>query len=240
MRLSLLSLASCLALSFALLSGLHSPAPLPVAVAKAQEKEKADEKAVAGDDKLVKDVKKAIDEGIGYLLAQQGKEGSWEAGMPQQGSGGATSLVLLALINSGLKPNHPAVQRGLEWLRKNPTDKTYAAGLQTMVYCLVNDKVDRKRISDHVTALLNTRLPDGWSYGPLGVRKAGLADNSNTQYALLGIHEANQRSATGLAVERKVLLEIRDHFLKTQSKAGGWGYHSRNQAGNMNMTTAGL
>ena len=55
---------------------------------------------------------------------------------------------------------------------------------------------------------------------------------------LLALHEAIQR---GVAVDRKVLAEIRDLFLKTQTKDGGWRYKDDPRlAATMTMSTAGL
>jgi hypothetical protein len=236
MRASLCCHVVTLALPFALLSSLFlMPVRGPATVVRPHRF--ADDRAVAGDDALVKKVRTAIDEAVDFLKKKQEADGSWElAGLPQNGSGGATALVMLALLNAGVKTNDPVIQKGLAWMRKNPADRTYAAGLQTMVYCLVGDRGDRKRISDNVKWILSARLPDGWSYTRLALRNTGLADNSNTQYALLGLHEA---IVAGIKVDRQVLLEIQKHFLDTQ-RNGGWNYKANAGGNTMNMTTAGL
>src|SRR5262249_58434833 len=72
-------------------------------------------------------------------------------------------------------------------------------------------------------------------YGKVGAGQRGGADNSNTQYALLGLHEAKR---AGAKVDAKALEEMRDFFIKTQDKAGGWGY--KGAGATMTMTTAGL
>ncbi len=237
MRASLLCWGLALAVPFSLVSSLLvlprgnlASAPAVPVVHRLAE----DDKAVAGDEKLVEDVRKAIDEAVTFLKGQQNKtEGNWEVGgIPNAGSGGSTALVMLALLNAGVKPTDPVLQKGLAWLRANPARKTYAAGLQTMVFALAGEKVDRKRIDDNVALLLKVRMPGGWSYGEFG----GIPDNSNTQYALLGLHEA---IGAGSKVDPQVLLQIRNHFIKTQSR-GGWGYSAGATTPYMNMTTAGL
>src|SRR5262249_20632931 len=150
--------------------------------------------------------------------ARQGKEGSWKADVAP---GGGTALVMLALLNSGVKTSDKQIQRGLQWLRDNPSTNTYGVALETMVFCFVNDKADRKRIEDKVKRLLESRLSDGWTYSKPATRLAAGGDGSNTQYALLALHEAIQR---GFKVDAKALKEVREYFLKTQSKSGGWGY----------------
>jgi hypothetical protein len=247
MRLALLPWGLTLAIPFSLLSALIVlPSGLvttPVRAERALPRVRAlaEEKAVAGDDDLVDKVRKAIDEGVSFLKSQQRKtDGSWEIGpaaVTAGNPGGWTALVLLALLNAGVKPSDDAVQRGLTWLRKIPPDRTYTTGLQTMVFCLAGEKVDHERIRRNAKAILRSRRPDGWSYGLTGPNGAP-PDNSNTQYALLGLHEAIQSGV--VKVDDKTLREIRALFLKTQTKSGGWGYRPAQPVASMTMTTAGL
>jgi hypothetical protein len=199
-----------------------------------------DDASVAGDDDLVQKVRKAIDEGVSFLRSQQRKtDGSWEVGTGgMSGSGGWTALALLALLNSGVKPEDEAVQRGLEYLRKVKSDRTYVVGLQTMVFCLARQPRDKEAIQRNVKWLLEARMPDGWSYTKLG-SGSGTADNSNTQYALLGLHEAIQY---GVKVDARTLQAIQALYIRSQARTGGWGYRptSPPTATTMTMTTAGL
>src|SRR5262245_22054731 len=73
-----------------------------------------DDRTIAGDDDLVKKVKRSIDEGVSFLRSQQRKtDGSWEVGTGGlSGMGGWTCLALLAMLNSGVKPDDEAVQKG--------------------------------------------------------------------------------------------------------------------------------
>src|SRR5206468_3666722 len=80
------------------------------------------------DEELVEKVRKGIERGVRYLEAQQSAEGNWEsqtlnllAGM----RGGVTSLVTLALLNCGVKPEDRSVARALTFLRAIPPEKTY-------------------------------------------------------------------------------------------------------------------
>lgn len=197
-----------------------------------------DDTTVAGDDDLVGKVRKSIDEGVSFLKSQQRKtDGSWEVGGGGlSGTGGWTALVVLALLNSGCKPEDEAVKRGLEYLRKVTPSQTYVVGLQTMAFCLARQPEDRSRIDRNVKWLLNARMADGWSYSMNAPDRTGLADNSNTQYALLGLHEAIQY---GVKVDDSTLKQIQALYLKTQA-AGGWAYRPSSRANTMTMTTAGL
>jgi hypothetical protein len=223
-----------LALPFFLAGALLIVRPAPGAA--------PEEKVVAGDDKLVKNVGKAIEKGVAFLKSQQrDKDGSWElgpAGVARTGNGGWTALAMLALLNAGVKPDDPVFKKGLDYLRKVPADETYATGLQTTVLCQAGDRADHERIHRNVKAILASRRPEGWSYNLRGAdARPGIGDYSNTQYALLGLHEAIQSSV--VKVEAKELKEIQALFIRTQ-RNGGWGYRSSAPGTSMTMTVAGL
>lgn len=187
------------------------------------------------EDPLVDQVKKSIDRGVQYLRDVERGQGHWEVNKESTGNpGGWTSLALLALLNSGVPVEDPIVKRGLEYLRKIPPSQTYVVGLQTMVFALAGQGVDQARIQRNVEWILAARLENGWSYN--AVARATPTDNSNTQYALLGLHEGLM---AGAKVPRKDLQEIRDFYIRTQ-KAAGWGYRINDERQLMTMTTAGL
>jgi hypothetical protein len=190
------------------------------------------------EDQLVEKVRKAIDDGKGFLLSQQREDnGSWEnsvAGLNYPG--GATSLALLALLTSGVPPTDAKVQKGLEYVRtlKPVTgSQTYVVALQTMVYAQAGLGKDRDRIQANVDWLVKAQQPGGWTYNDRG----GRPDNSNSQYALLGLHAGIEAGAT---VDRRALEKVRAHMLGSQI-GGGWRYQDdRRQDASLTMTTAGL
>ena len=200
--------------------------------------------AEPADDRLVEDVRQAIKRGVDFLRSQQ-RGGNWETSeLKISYPGGLTCLALLALLNSGVPATDPDVQNGLKYLRTITSDKTYVVGLQTMVFALARQPVDRERLQRNVDWLLAARLADGWTYGKVGAGavRIPLADNSNTQYALLGLHEALQ---SGFAkVDKKALEELQALYVKTQVRregrpGGGWCYRL-GEPPSLTMTTAGL
>ncbi len=217
---------------------------LPLSLVLLPPASRGQDDAAAGDDDLVQKVKKSIDEGVSFLRSQQRKtDGSWELGGGggvaggMSGTGGWTALAILALLNSGIKPEDEAVQRGLAFLRKKKPTQTYIVALQTMAFALAKQPQDRAAIQRNANWLLEARRTDGWGYTmPSPDTRGGLADNSNTQYALLGLHEAIQ---AGVKVDPKVLQELQALFIKTQNN-GGWDYRPRSNGATMTMTTAGL
>jgi hypothetical protein len=212
------------------------------------------EPAKKAEEKLVGRVKTAIDKGVQFLRESQLGDGSWdldpESKMDhgEMGSfrGGWTALALLALLNSGVSPDDAVVKKGLEHLRAIEPAQTYVVGLQTMVFCQAGKAVDRERIQRNVEWLEKARLdggkdkdgkpyPSGWTYKAI----RGLPDNSCTQYALLGLHEA---LLAGAKVDRAGLKAMRDYYLATQKKDGGWLYREDERGGvpTLTMTTSGL
>jgi hypothetical protein len=82
----------------------------------------------------------------------------------------------------------------------------------------------------------NTNHPFvGWTYAKSSGR---LADNSNTQYALLGLYAAH---SAGAKIDRKVWRLAREMYVRKQQPDGGWFYDTRFGTGTtLTMTTAGL
>jgi hypothetical protein len=217
------------------LLALLAPALLLVAVAFAP----AAPRPSSTESELVDQVRKAIDEGIRFLR-QKEDDGNWDnaGGRPVQ-MGGASALAVLALLNAGVKPDGPVIQRGLRYLRSIPNQWTYVVALQTMAYAEAGQKEDRERIQRNADWLLANRIVDdgklrGWAY-PRGAS----ADNSNTQYALLGLHAAK---AAGVKIDRQVWESIRAFYMETQHAKGGWQYRVRNvnENASLTMTSAGF
>ncbi len=194
--------------------------------------------AKAQQEPLVDRVKTAIDRGIRYLKQRQAPQGNWELylGLANIYQGGSTCLALLALINAGVDPEDRVIQRGLAYLRKLPPEHTYVVGLQTMVLVEAGFKSDLQQIQRNVDWLIKAAVRDGkelrgWSY----TDAKGPPDNSNTQYALLGLHAGQQ---AGARIPAELWESIQNYYVRTQNAAGGWGYHS-GQAPSLTMSVAG-
>jgi hypothetical protein len=191
--------------------------------------------AAKGEEELADRVRKAIDRGIQFLKAQEKGKGNWEADALESQSepGGWTALALLALLNSGVKADDPVVERGLISSRSVAPARTYVVGLQTMVFVAAGKQEDRLRIQRNVAWLIAARVMAGsdllgWSYGMPG--NDGILsrpDNSNTQYALLGLQEAK---LAGIPIPREVWLSIRTYYACSQIPDGldtvGWKYEN--------------
>jgi hypothetical protein len=200
------------------------------------------------EDELVEKVRKGIDKGVAFLKSQRNGQGNWEglvltylADM----DGGTTALVTLALLNCGVKPEDPSIARALEYLHGLPPRKTYVVALQNLVFLETRKEKYKPRIQENADWLINnainrTRGRDGWSYPGNSV-----ADNSNTQYALLGLYAAKQ---AGAKIDDDVWKGIQEYYNRHQRKPaptlGYWTYHNANFGGgdepSFSMTVAGV
>lgn len=179
----------------------------------------------------------AIDRGVGYLKRQQGPRGSWDEIAPYDG--GVTALCTLALINSGVPVDDPVVRKALDYLRPMEPTWTYSVSLQTMVLCAAEPKKDQLIIRRNVKWLEEKQVKEGqrkgaWSYP--GNSGAGAADNSNSQFAVLALYDAQR---VGVDVSRDTWVMAADYWRRTQNEDGSWGYVP-GDAGTGSMTCAGI
>ena len=191
---------------------------------------------------LVEKVRESIRLGVTYLKQNQRDNGNWFFRTQRAGDGGGASLALLALLTAGEPANDERVKKGLAYLRTREPSETYTVSLQTMVYALagqpedviqLGSKDNLTRLQRNVNWLESARTDKGWGY-----TSKGAADNSNTQYALLALHEALLAGAT---VDAEGLKKMRDLFIKIQDGTGGWGYQpGKGDPPRITMTTAGL
>jgi hypothetical protein len=190
---------------------------------------------------LVKQVADAIQLGVKYLRGKQLADGSWEIDdFSKVRPGGWTCLAMLALLNAGVPPDDKMIQKGLDYLRQQQPTFTYVRALQTMVYAEAGKTEDGERIQRNADWLIAAAIENGgdllgWTYTG-GSRQA--PDNSNTQYALLGLHAAR---TAGAKIPDAMWHKIRAFYLRTQTPEGGWVYaRHHNNRSYLTMDTAGL
>ncbi len=181
-----------------------------------------------------------------YLQKSQQEDGSWRAVSAENFRTGISSLVMLALFNSGMTTNDLEIQKGLQYLRtvKEP-DFTYECSLMIMALAAAKDeRRDKARIMNLVKRLEDAQIRAGenagtWGYGAGNSLAPNLGgDRSNGQFAVLGLHEAQD---AGIPVSLDTLRRARDHWKLCQNADGGWGYSGRaNQTSSGSMTVAGI
>ena len=207
----------------------------------------SDSPVVAADDHpeiSAEQVRNAINKGVDYLKRSQLQNGTWAEFTNSNFPGGVTCLCTLALLNAGVPLDDPQMQAALKQVRMIPAEKTYVVSLQTMVMCMASPKADLLHIRHNVDALESWQNKGGvadprngaWSYGP----QIRGGDNSNSQFALLALYEAEKVGVT--ASERTWNLALQ-YWLDQQSSDGSWGYYpipGRGSPGSGSMTCAGI
>ncbi len=179
-------------------------------------------------------VRQAISKGVAYLKKQQRANGSWREHVGQ--SGGVPSLCTLALLNSGVEAHDPVIQKSLAYLRRSKLNRTYSVALQTMVLCQAEPKNDLLLISENVKWLQRAQIKSGQMAGAWSYPSAG-GDNSNSQFALLALHEAER---VGVTVSDQTWRMAKAYWESGQNPDGSWGYHKRAGKGTGSMTCAGI
>jgi hypothetical protein len=191
------------------------------------------------------EVEEAIKRGIRYLKETQRADGSWPDADPDAHSG-TTSLVTLALLTAGEPVKSPKIALALNHLREFTPEQlksTYAVALQTMVFAAAQPERDQLKIAANVAWLERAQIkandrvewPGTWSYTEF---KGRPGDNSNTQYALLGLNAAAE---AGVPVKAEVWALSRQYFEKYQRHDGSWAYTADTQSpATASMTCAGI
>ena len=160
-------------------------------------------------------VARAIQNGVTYLRRIQRRDGTW----PERNGydGGHTSLVTLALLNAGVPPSDPDLARALDAIARTPNEKTYVVSLKCQALAAAGVDRHRRALEEAAGWLVAAQLDDGmWTYD-----RSGRGDNSNTQFALLGLHEA---AKAGVKIPAPVWNRSRLHFEHTQLPDRGWTY----------------
>src|SRR3954451_10592280 len=191
------------------------------------------------------EVERAIREGVRYLKSEQRADGSW-VDVHGEARTGTTSLVTLALLTAGDKPDSPAVRKALGLLRNfspEQLNSTYAIALQTMVFAAAEPERDLNRILANVDWLERAQIktgdmvywPGSWTYS--SSKRAQPGDNSNSQYALLGLNAATE---VGVPVKPEVWALARTYWERSQKHDGSWAYTPDSAASTASMTCAGI
>ncbi len=185
------------------------------------------------------EIERAIVKARGWLAGQQRGNGSWETAR-SDGSVGSTGLVLLALANAGLGADDPAVAKGLAWIRGEVPTTTYSVSLQTLALAMLSPEADRAILERNVAWLERAQVSRGpaagsWTYGQ--ANNAGGGDNSNSQFALLALHEA---ARAGVRVKRETWTLAQQYWVSCANADGSWGYTIGTTGGSGSMTCAGI
>ncbi len=201
----------------------------------------------SGQDLDPVEVRQAIAQGVRYLKARQKPDGSWAEYFGEERCG-ATALAVLALVESGVPRNDPAIRSAMNFLASNSgkdIGRNYSVSLQTMAFCLVDPDRYRGQIRTNVETLEdiqvkgNTQHDGGWYYHK--VNGGAISDLSNAQFSILALYEAER---VGVSAKRDTWQRAHKYWSNAQNTDGSWGYSPKAGGGcgdaRGSMTCAGI
>jgi VWFA-related protein len=218
-------------------------------------------KARAGDRPSDDEVAQAIARGVAFVKAQQDPKGTWAYTFNHNHALGITALAGLALMENGVDRADPVVAGASEAIRSLALQSNQTYDIALAILFLARVQPETRGPNDDLICRLAARLAGGehggmWDYTvpldqgddlPESVRKQerpkrririrpqSNGDNSNTQFALLGIWAAGRHGFDA----NDALEAIDAHFRETQDRNGRWGYKP-GMGGADAMTCAGL
>ena len=189
-------------------------------------------------------VRKSIKRAIQYLKENQSADGSWDE---FNFAGDTTALCTLALLNSEELPpdpykNSPHIKNALEYLADIPASVTYVVSLRIMAMATADPKGKKYRrlIEEDVKWLVDSQMKKAvpskgsWNYGHL----RGQGDSSNSQFAILALHEA---SKIGIKVPEETWKLALDYWGNCyHARSGGFSYYAARNDPKGSMTCAGI
>lgn len=191
-------------------------------------------------------VNEAIERGVRFLLATQEADGSWGGANLLEYPEGATALCVAALLHSGVDPGHPAIQKGIAFVRSRPLVRYYGVVTRMLMEDILGPEKDLEAMKQCAEFIVSGAGSGYFDYPGLN-----RPDLSNTQYCILGLWLAHKN---GIKVPEKVFEEALQTLLREQLSDGGWAYFAKS-AGAMpgamptgptewhatcSMTTAGM
>jgi len=185
-------------------------------------------------------VERAIRRGVAFLKSRQQGDGTWA------GQSGVTPLAVLALTTAGepiSSRSVAAAHSAILQIDDGGHYETYTIALKAMALATNPAKYGRA-IEAYANRLQDSQIQGGgrttsgsWGYGKMSA-VGGSGDNSNAQYAVLGLYAASE---VGVRISPIVWRRARRYWEDSQGRDGSFSYKSGIPLGGTgSMTCAGI
>ena len=210
------------------------------------------------------DIERAIKAGSDALLARSPGVLSGEQAAHYGEGYEYDALILYTLVHSGISLEDETMKRLVAKVESAPFIRTYQVALTAAALAAIHPWKYQGRLAQCAQYLVDWQCDNGqWAYGDKydpeakpaqganrtiakiqvkRLKKLGLTvgDNSNTQYAALGLKAC---STGGCEIDPATLIKAIEWWEKSQQKDGGWGYDTKGahdkSAGTYGSMTAG-
>jgi hypothetical protein len=169
----------------------------------------------------------AIDRGCKYLSR-----------VGPNSDGGRAGMAALGLLKVGVSPDDPAIAKIIDdrllpkfqadgtYQPQAPTDLYYEAGVDLMVFVNSHPEAHDREIAKLVKLILEGQHDEGyWTY-PANARAGDRGDTSITQYALLGLWDAQRH---GIPIPKAAFERAATWLAANQDSEGAFWYHPGNE-----------
>jgi hypothetical protein len=183
------------------------------------------------------EIQKAFDAGMKYLKSRQADDGSFpalrieDAGYPV----GTTAAVVCILLESGAKPEDPAVEKALAWLGEQQTNSTLGLAWRARAYHLAGRTAKKYvlPLTTDVKKLLASTAADG-TFGASSTGRPDPLTGYDLRYGrydlistALGLMGLSAGAEAGVEVPEGLWKASMQTVLKVQHRDGGWGTTKR-------------
>jgi len=194
---------------------------------------------IAPDKLRAEDVRSAIDNGVQFLLKRRNRNTSVWDDVLLNYAGSGNALVALALLNAGVDPDSREMRAALRALSQSPVEhqrSTYVVSLRLMCMAAAGPAGQqyRRLMEQDAEWLVSTQFDDGgWSYGSF----VGPHDFSNSQFALLALHEA---ALAGIKIPVETWQKSYRYWQSIYNREGSFSYISGGSPGNGASACGGI
>ncbi|MDR1140619.1 MAG: terpene cyclase/mutase family protein [Planctomycetaceae bacterium] len=186
-------------------------------------------------------IQQAVEKGVAFLRTAQGENGGWSAS-PRSGAG-PSMIILAGLLDSGVKPDDPMVEKGLAFLKgsiredggvytKDGFFQNYETCCAVMCLSKANDAIKKAKNLDkgpYDELLANAQKyllkqqyteerdvkPEDANYGGVGYGGTTRPDLSNTQFFLDAL-KATGKGADDPAIQKALVFVSRCQNLESE------------------------